>query len=161
MKLSLAAVSSFVAASVAASLPAAFTLVADGGNTVLTDGTNAYISKNGSDYPALDILILHSSNNQVTYTAEDSTPTGWQNLYVIEDKVDPIALTVPHSGATPEGANMTGFGMTDDGYFTFNGVQAFVVDPNAGERQEIYYQSPKVPTPFTSTFLWVKECKGC
>lgn len=38
MKLSIAAVTSFIAASVAASLPEAFTLVADGGKTVLTDG---------------------------------------------------------------------------------------------------------------------------
>lgn len=38
MKLSIAAVSSFIAATVAASLPEAFTLVADGGKTVLTDG---------------------------------------------------------------------------------------------------------------------------
>lgn len=39
MKLSIAAVSSFIAATVAASLPEAFTLVADGGKTVLTDGS--------------------------------------------------------------------------------------------------------------------------
>lgn len=39
MKLSIAAVSSFVAATVAASLPEAFTLVAEGGKTVLTDGS--------------------------------------------------------------------------------------------------------------------------
>lgn len=38
MKLSIAAVSSFVAATLAASLPEAFTLVAEGGKTVLTDG---------------------------------------------------------------------------------------------------------------------------
>lgn len=39
MKLSITAVSSFVAAAVAASLPEAFTLVAEGGKTVLTDGS--------------------------------------------------------------------------------------------------------------------------
>ena len=39
MKFSIAAVSSFVAASMAASLPNAFTLVADGGKTVVTDGS--------------------------------------------------------------------------------------------------------------------------
>lgn len=39
MKFSLAAVSSFVAATVAATLPEAFTLVAEGGHTVLTDGS--------------------------------------------------------------------------------------------------------------------------
>lgn len=39
MKFSVAAVSSFVAAAAAASLPEAFTLVADGGKTVLTDNS--------------------------------------------------------------------------------------------------------------------------
>lgn len=39
MKLSIAAVSSFVVATVATSLPEAFTLVAEGGQTVLTDGS--------------------------------------------------------------------------------------------------------------------------
>lgn len=39
MKLSVAAVSSFVAAAMAASLPEAFTLVADGGKTVVTDNS--------------------------------------------------------------------------------------------------------------------------
>lgn len=39
MKLSIAAVSYFIAAAVAASLPESFTLVADGGKTVLTDGS--------------------------------------------------------------------------------------------------------------------------
>lgn len=39
MKFSLATVSAFVTASVAATLPEAFTLVGDGGNTVLTDGS--------------------------------------------------------------------------------------------------------------------------
>ncbi|KAL5355490.1 hypothetical protein BJX96DRAFT_64480 [Aspergillus floccosus] len=161
MKFSLAAVSSFVAASVAASLPEAFTLVGEGGNTVLTDGTHAIISHNVTDATTYEILILHAANDQVTYTRQGSPPTAWQNLYVIEDHVDPIAMTIPHSGATPEGAALSGFGMTDDGYFTFNGVEAFVVDPNAGQRQQIYYQSPDVTTPYTQAPLWVKECKGC
>lgn len=39
MKFSIAAVSSFVAAAVAASLPDAFTLVANGGKTLVTDGS--------------------------------------------------------------------------------------------------------------------------
>lgn len=47
MKLSIAAVSSFAAAAVAASLPEAFTLVAEGGKTVLTDGSK-FISQVGT-----------------------------------------------------------------------------------------------------------------
>lgn len=38
MKFSIAAIAGLASAAAAASLPAAFTLVADGGRTVLTDG---------------------------------------------------------------------------------------------------------------------------
>ncbi|KAL4894925.1 hypothetical protein BDV59DRAFT_175277 [Aspergillus ambiguus] len=159
MKFSLAAVSSFVAASIAATLPEAFTLVGEGGNTVLTDGTHAIISHNVTDATTYPILVLHSSQSQVTYTRQGSPPTAWQNLYVIKDGVKPIAMTIPHSGATPNGALLSGFGMTDDGYFTFNGKQAFAVDPNAGDRQKIYYLGGD--SQYQQAPLWVKECKGC
>lgn len=40
MKFSITAIAGLASAAAAASLPAAFTLVADGGRTVLTDGGN-------------------------------------------------------------------------------------------------------------------------
>jgi hypothetical protein len=43
MKFSLAAIAGFACAVAAAKLPAAFTLVADGGYTVLTDGGKSLI----------------------------------------------------------------------------------------------------------------------
>ena len=43
MKFSLAAVAGFASAALAASLPEAFTLVADGGETVVTDGRTSSI----------------------------------------------------------------------------------------------------------------------
>ena len=54
MKFSLAAITGLVSAISAASLPDAFTLVAEGGKTVLTDGQNAYIGANTTTH---DILI--------------------------------------------------------------------------------------------------------
>jgi hypothetical protein len=54
MKFSLAAITGFVSAISAASLPNAFTLVAEGGSTLLTDGQNAYIGANTTTH---DILI--------------------------------------------------------------------------------------------------------
>jgi hypothetical protein len=63
MKFSLATISAFVGAISAANLPNAFTLVAEGGNTVLTDGQNAYIGANTTTHeilirkhPALHVL---------------------------------------------------------------------------------------------------------
>jgi hypothetical protein len=48
MKFTLAAASSFFTAALAASLPQSFTLVADGGNTALTDGSTYPKSQNTS-----------------------------------------------------------------------------------------------------------------
>ncbi|ODM14723.1 hypothetical protein SI65_09912 [Aspergillus cristatus] len=154
MKLSIAAVSSFIAAAMAASLPESFTLVADGGKTVLTDGSNAFIGGSTDDKKIL-FLRGGSAGSQVTYTADDQTPTGWQNLYAITNANKPIALTVPHSGATPEGANINGWGVNDDGYFTFNGEQAFAVQGDDGA-QKIYYLGAG-EGQFQKTPLYVKK----
>lgn len=53
MKFSLATITAFVGAISAANLPDAFTLVAEGGNTLLTDGQNAYIGANTTDHEIL------------------------------------------------------------------------------------------------------------
>lgn len=53
MKFSLATITAFAGAISAASLPSAFTLVAEGGKTVLTDGQNAYINANTTDHEIL------------------------------------------------------------------------------------------------------------
>ncbi|KAF9890564.1 hypothetical protein FE257_005695 [Aspergillus nanangensis] len=158
MKLSLAAASSFVAASVAASLPEAFTLVAQGGHTVLTDGTNAVISHNVSD--TLPILILHGANGGATYTRQGSPPTAWQNLYVIAGADKPIGLTIPHSGALPDNAKTSGFAMTDDGWLTFEGEQAFAPTTEVDEHQNIVYLGAN-NGGYQQAPIWVKECRGC
>lgn len=66
---------------------------------------------------------------------------------------------MPHSGATPEGANINGWGVNDQGYFTFNGQQAFAVQGKDGA-QQIYYLGAG-NGDFQKTPLYVKECKGC
>ncbi|KAL2217352.1 hypothetical protein M432DRAFT_617619 [Thermoascus aurantiacus ATCC 26904] len=157
MKFTAGILAAFVAAARAAVLPDAFTLVADGGYTVLTDGTNAFIGADSNTHP---ILILKKNGDMLTYTAQGQPPTAFQNLYVIQNDVQPIALTVPHSGAAPQGANFTGFGVNDDGYFTFNGAPAFATDPAATGAKEIFYAG--LPnSKYQQTMLWVKECKGC
>ncbi|KAF7587683.1 hypothetical protein BBP40_006868 [Aspergillus hancockii] len=152
MKFTFAA-SSFIAAALAASLPESFTLVADGGNTVLTDGTHAIVD--ASQASTLEILRLQSGGSgAITYTRQGSPPTAWQNLYVIKDDTQPIALTIPHSGNTPDGAELTGFSVTEDGYLTFNGETSFGL---SAENKEIYYLGKDSETPKVS--LWVKELK--
>lgn len=95
----------------------------------------------------------------MTYTAQGQTPTGWQNLYAIEKADKPIALTIPHSGATPQSANLNAFGVNEQGQFTFNGQPAFGVQGDNGA-QKVYYLGAG-DSEYQKTPLTVKECKGC
>ncbi|KAJ5101361.1 hypothetical protein NUU61_003583 [Penicillium alfredii] len=161
MKFSVATIAGFASAISAASLPAAFTLVADGGATVLTDGEHAFIGANATKN---EILILRGNgeNSPVSFTSKNAkTPTAFQSLYVVDKSVEPVGLTVPHSGAVPEGGSTTGFGVNKDGYFTHNGNAWFAVD-GYGENpvKEIYWYGAH-NSEYKAANLWVKECKGC
>ncbi|KAJ5209225.1 hypothetical protein N7449_003604 [Penicillium cf. viridicatum] len=159
MKFSLATITAFAGAISAASLPDAFTLVAEGGKTVLTDGQNAYINANTTDH---EILILRggSPNGLVSYTAKNGVPTAFQNLYIVEDSVSPLGLTVPHSGAVPEGGNTTGFGVNDQGLFTHGGKAWFAIDGyGESEVKEIFWYAAH-NAEYRSEQLYVKELKN-
>ncbi|KAJ5548369.1 hypothetical protein N7513_005603 [Penicillium frequentans] len=158
MKFSIATVAA-LASAVSASLPAAFTLVADGGKTVLTDGQNLWIGANTTTH---EIAILRSSNTgDVSFTSKDETPTGFQSLYMIPNEVEPLAFTRPHSGAMPKGANMTGFGVNNKGYFTHGGKAYFAVDGyGSNPAKEIYWYGSH-NAEYMAANLYVKECKGC
>ncbi|KOS40980.1 hypothetical protein ACN38_g8153 [Penicillium nordicum] len=159
MKFSLAAITAFAGAISAASLPNAFTLVAEGGRTVLTDGQNAYINANTTDQ---EILILRggSPNGLVSYTAQNGVPTAFQNLYIVEDSVSPLGLTVPHSGAVPEGGNTTGFGVNDKGLFTHGGKAWFAIDGyGENEVKEIFWYGAH-SSEYRGEKLFVKELKN-
>ncbi|CEJ61537.1 hypothetical protein PMG11_10068 [Penicillium brasilianum] len=161
MKFSIAAIAGLASAAAAASLPAAFTLVADGGRTVLTDGENAWVGVNSTTH---EILILRGGgdNGPVSFTSKSQTPTGFQSLYIVENEVEPVGLTRPHSAAVPEGANTTGFGVNDEGYFTHNGNAWFAIDgyDDGKTAKEIYWYGSH-NAEFGGINLWVKECKGC
>ncbi|KAJ5949873.1 hypothetical protein N7454_001457 [Penicillium verhagenii] len=158
MKFSIAAITG-LAGAVTATLPAAFTLVAEGGKTVLTDGQNLWI---GGNTTTQEIAILRSSNNgDVSFTSKSETPTGFQTLYMIPNDVEPIAFTVPHSGAMPQGANMTGFGANAKGLFTHGGKAWFAVDGYGDqEAKEIFWYGAH-NAEYEGANLYVKECKGC
>ncbi|KAJ5344279.1 hypothetical protein MYU51_003221 [Penicillium brevicompactum] len=159
MKFSLAALTGFVGAISAASLPNAFTLVAEGGKTVLTDGQSAYIGANTTTH---DILILRggSPNGLVSYTAKNGVPTAFQNLYIVEDQVAPVGLTIPHSGAVPEGGNLTGFGVNDKGLFTHGGKPWFSVDGYGDNPVKQIYWYAAHNAEYRSENLYVKELKN-
>ncbi|GMF68223.1 unnamed protein product [Aspergillus oryzae] len=136
MKFTLAAASTFITAALAATLPKSFTLVADGGNTVLTDNSI-------------------EDGKTITFTQQQAVnPNSWQNLYAIAGKSKPLGLTIPHSGATPDGAVLNGWGITDDGYLTFNGENNFGLSE---DKHQIYFLGEDATVPKVT--LWVKELK--
>ncbi|KAE8338712.1 hypothetical protein BDV24DRAFT_137541 [Aspergillus arachidicola] len=153
MKFTLAAASTFITAALAATLPKSFTLVADGGNTVLTDNTNAIVD--ASQATTLEILRLKSEDGKtITFTQQALPPTSWQNLYAIAGKSEPLGLTTPHSAAIPDGAVLNGWGITDDGYLTFNGQNNFGLSE---DKHQIYFLGEDATVPKVT--LWVKELK--
>ncbi|KAJ5469319.1 hypothetical protein N7539_008937 [Penicillium diatomitis] len=161
MKFTLAAVAAFASTALAASLPEAFTLVAEGGKTVVTDGQNLFV---GTDSTANEVLILrgNAQDTPLTFTSKNSTPTGFQNLWVVEDDTLPVGLTIPHSAAYPEGASETGFGVNDDGLFTHDGNAYFAVDGYASGDQPLkVYWYGRHSSEYKGMNLTVKECKGC
>ncbi|KAF7589818.1 hypothetical protein BBP40_003628 [Aspergillus hancockii] len=162
MKFSLAAAAGLLSAVSAASLPAAFTLVAEGGLTVLTDGQYLTYGHNGTDANH-KIAIFHATpdTGAVSYTAQDASPTGWQNLYIVEKDTAPVGLTRPHSGAVPEGATILNFGVNEEGYFT-NGDNAYFAVEGYGDNpiKTVYWYGRHSST-YRASNLWVKECKGC
>ncbi|PYH40074.1 uncharacterized protein BP01DRAFT_370199 [Aspergillus saccharolyticus JOP 1030-1] len=139
--------------------PSAYTLVADGGWTVVTDGTHAFIGTGDiENYP---ILILKGGNNhgKITGAAQHRASNGVQHLYVMSSTDAPMALTSPDSDA-PGDAVVSEFGVDDQNYLTVNGKSAFGVDPNSGPIREIYHLGGS-DSQYQPISLWVKECKGC
>ncbi|KAF2085511.1 hypothetical protein K490DRAFT_58657 [Saccharata proteae CBS 121410] len=169
MKFTLAAVSAFVAAAAANALPAAFTLVTDGGAQIETNGE--YLYKAGAVAPStganLTLAIFRNDGNgMVTYTAADSSPTAFQYLYIVEKEVYPVGLTIPHSSATSggvtTGVNETSFGVyTQEGvdYFAAKGRQGFAISPD-DPSQRVYWIGLD-HSRYEQTRLAIKECKGC
>ncbi|KAE8368001.1 hypothetical protein BDV27DRAFT_123092 [Aspergillus caelatus] len=151
MKFTLAAASTFFTAALAATLPKSFTLVADGGNTVLTDNTHAIVDFTQAN--TLKILRLNSQDGAtITFTQEGAPPTAWQNLFAIEGKSEPLGLTTPHSGATPTGAVLNAWGITEDGYLTFQGQNSFGL---SADKKQVYFLGNDSSIPKVT--LWVKN----
>ncbi|KAJ5979623.1 hypothetical protein N7481_006921 [Penicillium waksmanii] len=157
MKFSLAAIAGFASAVAAAKLPAAFTLVADGGNTVLTDGEHLWIGTNTTTH---EIAILRSgANGAVSFTSQNGVPTAFQSLYIVENSVSEIGLTRPHSGATPKDVTTIGFDQTAKGYFARKGDAWFAIDGyGENKAKEIFWYGAH-NAEYAGANLWVKKFK--
>lgn len=116
-------------------------------------------------HPTLTDQTVHGTGTNVTtglsFTSKKSTPTGFQDLYVIENSVSPVSLTVPHSASLPEGASTTGFSANAQGYLTHNGKNYFGVEGyGANPEKTVYWVGGHSSTQRVAN-LWVKECRGC
>jgi len=137
MKFSVAAVAAFASAALAA-LPSSwpkFSLRAEGGAFVVTDGQ--YLYTGGSETDAILHLTADDSDLSslyLTYTAANATPTAFQFLYVVQEDVQPVGLTLPHSAELPTGANMTGFSVRDDGVLLQGGEPWFASNGSASSQ---------------------------
>ncbi|GAA92578.1 hypothetical protein AKAW_10692 [Aspergillus luchuensis IFO 4308] len=186
MKLfSLATTLTSLIATVSASLPSTYTLVADGGWTVVTDGTHLYIGTGDiKHYPILirappfplpqthpqtntnpiyNTVKGGSNDTMITGHKQYDTTTGTQHLYVKKGETAPIALTEPN-GAAPAGASVTGFDVDEGDYLLLDGVEAWGVEPNEGQIRRIYWlgeEEDNVGDEYKGIGLWVKECRGC
>lgn len=138
----------------ASAFPAQFTLVADNGNNVVTDGrTSLSLSLSISPCSSLTnnelfvyivqlfvlptpavpdnyktLLLSGEEGQAVTYTAVGAPPTAWQALYVVDGTTSPVNLTLPHQVAPPI-ANTTDFTTDPEGRLAHDGEALFVTDP--------------------------------
>ncbi|GKZ26330.1 hypothetical protein AbraIFM66951_002238 [Aspergillus brasiliensis] len=148
----------------ASSFPSTYTLVADGGWTVVTDGTHLYIGTGDIQHYPILILKGGSNNTAITGHKQYDTTTGTQHLYVLEDQTKPIGLTDPNDAAAA-GASVTGFGVDEDNYLLLNGEEAWGVQPREGQVRRIYWLGgddiDDADGEFEGIGLWVKECRGC
>ncbi|KAL4928968.1 uncharacterized protein BDV17DRAFT_262448 [Aspergillus undulatus] len=153
-----ATVAAFASAAAAATLPSAFTLVGDGGQTVLTDGQYLYV---GGNTTSNEVAIFHATpdTGAVSFTSQNGVPTAFQSLYIVEKTVSPVGLTIPHSGATPEGASTTDFGVNEEGYFTHAGKDYFAVEGYGSNPQKTIYWYGAHSSTYRAENLWVKEFK--
>ncbi|GLA53383.1 hypothetical protein AnigIFM63604_010474 [Aspergillus niger] len=162
--LSLATALSSLIATVSASIPSTYTLVADGGWTVVTDGTHLYIGTGDIEHYPILILKGGANNTMITGHKQYDTSTPLQHLYVKEDETAPIALTKP-DGAAPAGASVTGFGVDGDNYLLLDGEEAWGVEPSEGQIRKIYWlggdDGDEGEGEYEGIGLWVKECRGC
>lgn len=82
-------------------------------------------------------------------------------MYVVDDKVAPVGLTVPHSATMPKGANTTGFGTDKDGYLTHGGKNYFGIEDYGDNPERVINWVDGHSSTQRVANLWVKECKGC
>ncbi|PYH87652.1 hypothetical protein BO71DRAFT_404496 [Aspergillus ellipticus CBS 707.79] len=133
------------AVSTTTSFPANFTLISTLDNSALTtDGWGIY------DTTETILTLSPSSDGTVRYKATDEA------LSVLAD--DTSVAWILQAGAEPEAIDtLTGWGISDDGYFTLNGEQLWAFNESAAEPRRLYWAGDGLAQGLVSTQLLVQS----
>ncbi|KAJ5569011.1 hypothetical protein N7450_011497 [Penicillium hetheringtonii] len=157
MKFALAIITAFAGTVAAAGFPLYFTLVGNGGQTVLTDGENLYVGSGTSDDRETAIFTGSNRTGLIQYLVPGAVSTAVQDLYIVENSVKPVALSSPHSAEFPKGASYLNFSVTADGYLDHNSEQLFVVDGYGDAKERAIYWLGAHGSTYRAESLYVKE----
>lgn len=119
--------------------------------------TSAYLGavKYQSYAEPLVVNNLTSSDDSLSFLSIHSSPTGFQQMYVVPHVSQPIGFSIPHGGA-PAGVRTTGFSFSAGGGLRNNGLNLFYAcqDPALAELQayQVYWMAGPHPEGMT--------CKG-
>ena len=91
----------------------------------------------------------------LSFLSIHSSPTGYQQMYVVPHQSKPVGFSVPHGGA-PAGVRTTGFSFGGDGGLLNNGRNLFYAcatpELQAMHAWQVYWMAGRVPGGMT--------CKG-
>ena len=98
---------------------------------------------------------LAPGTDGLSFLSIHSSPTGYQQMYVVPHQSEPIGFSVPHGGS-PQGVRTTGFSFASDGGLRNNGLNLFYACQNAEldslQSWEVYWMAAGTPAGM--------HCKG-
>ncbi|GAD91683.1 hypothetical protein ANI_1_1280104 [Paecilomyces variotii No. 5] len=134
------------AASTTTSFPANFTLISTLDNSVLTtDGWGIFDSTTGTILtlsPYKDDTVGYGPYGQALAVLADQTSVAW----IIQPQAEPVA-----------DATVTGWGVSDDGFFMLNGEQLWAFNESAAEPRRLYWVGDGNEQGLVSTQLFVQS----
>lgn len=84
-------------------------------------------------------LLLTGGSGGLTFLSYHSSPTGWQQMYIVPFQTQPVGFSVPHGGA-PAGVSTSGFFFNRFGNLVHNGRNNFWACQDAEQAAMNTYQ---------------------
>jgi len=124
---------------------------------VLYANTSAYLGeiKYQTYSEPLVVNSFSGDDNSVTFLSIHSSPTGFQQMYVVPHQSQPVGFGVPHGGP-PAGVRTTGFSFAADGTLLNIGLNLFHACQDAALQAMNTYQIYWIASSFPPGMI----CKG-